>query len=119
MSDVGNGPGPEGDFQMTRDEHVLDLRRTAVVGEAAECVTRVVVVKDGMYKEYWADGWRISIQDAGRTVKFFARGDGSAAIETRAAEFGQLMGVPSEEIKRFTADIAAAEGQPDRFETNK
>lgn len=58
-------------------------------------VTRVhVVVPNGLgphSKEYWADSWVLALQDEGRTLKLFAKGDGKAAKEHRDATLaGQL-----------------------------
>lgn len=105
-------------LQDTERSRAQYLALNHAAAEATKSVTRLVVVKDGAYLEYWADHWSVDVQDDGRTLKLFARGDGSAAIETRATEFGELLEVSTEAIKEFTAQVAAAEGQPDRFNTN-
>ncbi|MDM3927405.1 hypothetical protein [Mycobacterium intracellulare] len=40
------------------------VERAAAAERAFEAVTRLVVVKDNQRREYWADSWRVSIQDA-------------------------------------------------------
>lgn len=47
-------------------------------------LTRVDVIAPGNgRREHWADTWDISVQDDGRTMKLFAKGDGAAAQQER------------------------------------
>lgn len=62
--------------------------RTGDARTAFADVTRVVVEKGGVFTEYWADSWDVHVQDGGRTVKLFARGDGVAAAMTAGEAFG-------------------------------
>lgn len=52
-------------------------------------VTRLVVEKDGVYTEFWADSWDVHVQDDGRTLKLFSRGDGVQAAKVAAEVFGR------------------------------
>lgn len=61
------------DFEAYRR---LDLERTALAEHAVGSVTRVVIEKDNVYCEFWADSWIVAIQDGGRTLKLFACGTG-------------------------------------------
>lgn len=98
------------------DEIRIQHERTATARQALADVTRVVVVsKDGEFKEYWADSWGVSVQDAGRTVKVFARGDGAQAIAARSVELGSTLRLPAEAAQEYAQLVAEEEGQPDRF----
>lgn len=72
-----------------------DEAATAKGRDALGSVTRLVVEKDGVYTEFWADDWDVHIQDGGRTVKLFARGQGVDAARV-AAEF---LGVPATTVR--------------------
>lgn len=102
------------DIEQQRED---DRARTAAVEDALRAVSRLVVVKDGAYTEHWGDSWRVDVQDGGRTVKFFAVGDGSDAADARAAELGASLGVSAVSAQRLAQAVAAAEQQPDRFGT--
>jgi len=91
------------------------VERTAAAERAFEAVTRLVVVKDDQRREYWADSWRVSVQDGGRTVKFFAVGDADGAVTDRAAALGEMLGISPGAAQDFAQEVAEADGQPDRF----
>lgn len=56
-------------------------------------VSRIVIVRDdGTAHEYWADSWRMVVQDGGRTLKAFAHGSGAKAAKQRAAELAEDLG---------------------------
>ncbi|WP_078345200.1 hypothetical protein [Mycobacteroides chelonae] len=77
---------------ITADEHVRrDHERTQIATAALGSVTRVVIEKDGVGTEFWADQWIVDVQDGGRTVKLFANGTGVQAAQL-AAEF---LGLPA------------------------
>ena len=96
----------------------INSERTATAAAACEDVTRLVIVKNGAYTEHWADSWRVSVQDAGRTIKFFATGDGGSAIEERSAELGAMFGISASEAATFAQTVAENQGQPERFARN-
>lgn len=74
---------------ITADEYVrMDRERTRIASAAVEAVTRVVVEKDGVYTELWADQWVVAVQDGGRTLKLFAIGTGVQAAQLSAECFG-------------------------------
>ncbi|MDO2394741.1 hypothetical protein [Mycobacterium avium] len=91
------------------------VERTAAAERAFEAVSRLVVVKGDVRREYWADSWHVSVQDGGRTVKFFAVGDADGAVADRAAALGDMLGVSAPAAQDFAQEVAEAEGQPDRF----
>ncbi len=82
-------------FDRLEHERAIDTSRTNSASSACESVTRVVVAQDNVYTEYWADSWRVLVQDGGRTVKLFATGKGEDAASTRAAELERLLGLLS------------------------
>lgn len=59
--------------------------------EIPKTVTRIDIVgsKSGRLGEFWADEWDVYVQDDGRTIKFFARGDGGKAHSERNASLGK------------------------------
>lgn len=74
---------------------VITLERSGIAGArsrdarvALVDVTRLVVEKDGVYTEFWADSWDVHVQDDGRTLKLFSRGDGVQAAKVAAEVFG-------------------------------
>lgn len=74
---------------ITADEYVRrDRERTRIATAALGSVTRVVVEKDGVYTEFWADQWAVAVQDGGRTLKLFANGTGVHAAQLSAECFG-------------------------------
>ncbi|MBE5453034.1 hypothetical protein E3G45_005024 [Mycobacteroides abscessus] len=77
--------------------------KSALAEDAFGSVTRVVVEKEGVYTEFWADSWIVDVQDGGRTVKLFAKGTGVVAART-AAEF---LGVPAVAVDTVTSSDAA------------
>lgn len=86
------------------DAYVAKARRaTALAEDAFGSVTRLVVEKDGVYTEFWADSWIVDVQDGGRTVKLFAKGTGVVAART-AAEF---LGVPAAAVDTVASSDAA------------
>ncbi|MGV2581458.1 hypothetical protein [Mycobacterium avium] len=91
------------------------VEHAAAAERAFEAVTRLVVVKDDQRREYWADSWHVSVQDGGRTVKFFAVGDADGAVTDRAAALGDMLGISPGAAQNFAQEVAQAEGQPDRF----
>jgi hypothetical protein len=93
--------------------------RTVAAAHAFEAVTRLVVVKDGVHTEHWADSWRVDVQDGGRTVKFFSVGDGTGAVTDRAAALGEMLGLSPGAAQEFAQEVAEAEGQPDRFRNSR
>lgn len=78
-------------------------------------MTRLVVVKDDVYTEYWAEAWRLFVQDGGKTVKLFADGDAAEAISARNAALGEMLGVSAEAAAAFTQAVAESKGHPQRF----
>lgn len=54
-------------------------------------LTRVVVVTDDGVKEFWADEWSVHVQDDGRTLKLFPKGDGKSAQAQRNESLGKLL----------------------------
>lgn len=99
-----------------REHEFKQRERSALGNNAFQDVTRVVLVtENGEYPEYWADSWRVSIQDGGKTVKLIANGNGKEAIEARNSAFADLLGVSPQEAAAFTQAVAEADGQPDRF----
>ncbi|MBE5477705.1 hypothetical protein E3G68_005038 [Mycobacteroides abscessus] len=89
--------------------------RTNMGNQALEDVTRVVIIADNTYTEYWADSWKISVQDGGKTVKLIAQGDGTSAVESRNQALGEILGMSSDAAGAFAQAVAEIEGQPDRF----
>jgi hypothetical protein len=73
-----------------------------------------VVLVDDAYTEYWADSWSILVQDGGKTVKLFARGDGAEPVSARNAALGKVLGVSSDTAAAFTQAVAESEGQPEQ-----
>lgn len=71
----------------------LDAQRSEQAAEAFRRATRVVVVAGEEVAEYWADYWHVLMQDDGRTVKLFGRGDGSAGAEDRKKALGSALGM--------------------------
>lgn len=65
-----------------------DFERTTLAEHATSGVTRVVIEKDNVYCEFWADSWIAAIQDGGRTVKLFARGAGVEPARVAAEYLG-------------------------------
>lgn len=59
--------------------------------EIPQTVTRIDIVgsKSGRLGEFWADEWEVSVQDDGKTVKFFAKGDGGKPRNERNASLGR------------------------------
>lgn len=66
-------------------------------------LTRVVVVHDGVAKEFFADEWAFSRQDDERTLKLFASGDGTAERAERDSA-----------LARDFSDLFTAKYQPDK-----
>lgn len=91
------------------------VERAAAAERAFEAVTRLVVVQDDQRREYWADSWHVSVQDGGRTVKFFAVGDAAGAVTERATALGEMLGISPGAAQDFAQEVAVADGQPDRF----
>jgi len=71
---------------VARDEMGSQGGLSGLGSAASTGLTRVVIVKDDGVVEYWAESWRVSIQDGGRTLKLFAHGDGGPGLESRSAE---------------------------------
>lgn len=90
--------------------------RTNMGDQAFEDATRVVIIADNTYTEYWADSWKIFVQDGGKTVKLLAQGDGASAVESRNQALGEMLGMSSDAAGVFTQAVAEREGQPDRFQ---
>lgn len=57
------------------------------------------VISDGTRKEFWADSWDVHIQDGGRTVKLFAKGDGEQPRVERAQALAADM---VEDLRKIT-----------------
>lgn len=72
----------------------LEAQRSEQATEAFRTATRVVLVTGDGVTEYWADSWHLLVQDDGRTVKLFGRGDGSAGAEDRKKALGRALGMP-------------------------
>ena len=72
-----------------------DEAATVKTHDALGLVTRLVVEKDGVSTEFWADAWDVHIQDGSKTVKLLARGEGVASARV-AAEF---LRVPAETVR--------------------
>jgi hypothetical protein len=66
--------------------HLDDLARKAMKG-----VTRIVLVQNGAYTEFWAGDWRADIKDEGKTLKLFASGSGQAAKDLRDRELASWL----------------------------
>lgn len=76
-------------------------------------LTRVVVVTDDGVKEFWADQWSVHVQDDGRTLKLFPKGDGSAARIARQHSLTELFRDDLERAQRNqVAQLRANEGTP-------
>lgn len=102
-------------FDRLDADWALDEHRNPLAEQACQDVTRVVVVQNGVYTEYWAQSWRVDIQDGARTLKLFAEGDGSEAIVARNIALGETLGVDPDSAAAFAQAAATAEGQSDRF----
>ncbi|SKO15778.1 hypothetical protein [Mycobacteroides abscessus] len=74
------------DFEAYRRR---DIERTTLAEHAAGSVTRLVIEKDNVCCEFWADSWIVAIQDGGRTLKLFARGTGVEPATVAAQCFGE------------------------------
>lgn len=72
----------------------VDAHLSEHANEAFRTATRVVVVGGGTCTEHWADDWHVLVQDGGKTVKLFARGDGAASAEERKKALGKALGMP-------------------------
>ncbi|MDM2402118.1 hypothetical protein PP613_23575 [Mycobacteroides abscessus] len=83
------------------------LRAKELAEDAFGTVTRLVVEKEGVYTEFWADSWIVDVQDGGRTVKLFAKGSGVAAART-AAEWLGAPAVTVDTVASSDATINAA-----------
>jgi hypothetical protein len=62
--------------------------------EIPETITRIDLVggcRCGHPHEYWADEWEVSVQDDGKTLKLFAKGEGKQAQATRVASLSQAL----------------------------
>ncbi|WP_100513941.1 hypothetical protein [Mycobacteroides abscessus] len=91
-----------------------DRRATALAEDAFRSVTRLVVEKEGVYTEFWADSWIVDIQDDGRTAKLFAKGTGVAAARTAA----EWLGAPAVAVDTVaSSDAAINAAMRDRFPT--
>ncbi|MGL5441685.1 MAG: hypothetical protein ACRDDJ_04375 [[Mycobacterium] stephanolepidis] len=92
-----------------------DFERTALAEHAVGSVTRVVIEKDNVYCEFWADSWIVDIQDGGRTLKLFARGSGVEPA-TVAAEY---LGVQAPTVRTVrtvaSSDVAINDAFQQRF----
>lgn len=75
-------------------------------------VTRLVIVTDGGATEYWADAWRIDIQDGGRTAKFFTVGTGVAPAAERERQLGAEL-TRAQEMLQSGEDADVASHDPD------
>lgn len=51
-------------------------------------VTRVHIITELGRYEYWGDSWELELQDDGRTLKMWARGDGEKAKAERVRALG-------------------------------
>jgi len=102
-------------FDQLDAEIALEAERDPLAERVCQDVTRVVVVKGVVYQEFWADSWQASVQDGARTLRLFARGDGSEAIAARNVSLGEVLGIPPDSAAEFAQAVATAEGQPDRF----
>ncbi|GAB4664304.1 hypothetical protein [Mycobacterium avium] len=111
-----NRDHPQQAHEVEQDPAMIAAERRQAAEEALEDVTRLVIVKDGVYKEFWADSWRVSLQDRGRTVKFFSVGNGNGAIAERARELGEMVGLSAGAAHEVAQKVAEAEGQLDRFD---
>lgn len=107
---------PDPRFEQLFADARLDDARNPLAEQACQDVTRVVVVKDGVYTEYWAESWRVDIQDGAKTLKLFATGDASEAIAARNVALGGTLGMDPDSAADFAQAVAIAEGQPDRFD---
>ncbi|EIU51775.1 hypothetical protein [Mycobacteroides abscessus] len=104
------------DWEDVLADRKREQDRTNMGGRAFEDVTRVVIIADNTYTEYWADSWKISVQDGGKTVKLLTQGDGASAVESRNQALGEMLGMSSDAAGVFTQAVADQEGQPDRFQ---
>jgi hypothetical protein len=102
-------------FEQFQADMALDEERYPLAEEACRDITRVVVVKDGAYTEYWAQSWWVDVQDGAKTLKLFAAADGSEAIAARNVALDETLGVDPDAAATFAQAVATAEGQPDRF----
>lgn len=62
--------------------------------EIPETVTRVVLVggcRCGHPHEHWADEWDVSVQDDGKTLKLFAKGEGEDVKQDRIESLGETV----------------------------
>ncbi|SLH41544.1 hypothetical protein [Mycobacteroides abscessus] len=89
----------------TEGQGLNDWQLTAVARSAAAKVTRLVIEKDGIATEFWADRWDLSIQDDGRTVKMFAKGSGVQAATIAAQWLGDLQARPYPIVASSDAEI--------------
>ena len=73
-------------------------------------LTRLVVVRDGAATEYWADSWRVEVQDGGRTAKFFAQGSGDADAGERSANLGRDLAAATDPLRAWIEERSTDAG---------
>lgn len=69
-------------------------------------VTRVHIVTDLGHYENWADSWEAVMQDDGRTLKLFGKGEGAQA---KANRLTSLMEETNDQIEEQRARMIAAQ----------
>lgn len=104
------------DWEDVLADKAREQDRTNMGDRAFEDVTRVVIIADNTYTEYWADSWKVFVQDGGRTVKLLAQSDSASTIESRNQALGEMLGMSTEAARAFTQAVAVDEGQPNRFQ---
>lgn len=99
---------------MSDQSGIGTAKEERLAGCASGGVTRLVVEKEGVCTEFWADSWIVDIQDGGRTVKLFGKGTGVVAARTAA----EWLGVPVAAVDTVaSSDPAINAAMRDRFPT--